>query len=264
MQRGRSVAKHAVEAKKDKVKGVGKGGEPKAILEIDLRSDIDAWADLLDDQEPVTGNGGAEVRGSSLLRRTRTRRRILKAGREIFAVRGFGSPRVDDVTNAAGVSRATFYLHFKSLDELVMSVFRREVRWQLRRYHTLTSEIVTNERKLRGWLKRFLASYRRERDYIVIIYRALTINTGHLNFQFATNQEMIEDMARRIPEFALYDQKGEHDEKRRLALYQLMRSLSDVSLHSAFDSWGGDMEFVIERLAGAWIAFANEGNSKPD
>lgn len=53
----------------------------------------------------------------------RTRKLILHAGRELFADRDCTSPRVEDVARAAGVSRATFYLNFKSLDELVLTVF---------------------------------------------------------------------------------------------------------------------------------------------
>jgi AcrR family transcriptional regulator len=91
---------------------------------------------------------------------------ILHAGRDVFAQHGFRTPRVEDVARAAGISRATFYLHFDSLEELIQAVFEREVRYQLRRYRGLTAEVLANERAARGWLEHFFASFRRERQYI--------------------------------------------------------------------------------------------------
>ncbi|WP_426516801.1 TetR/AcrR family transcriptional regulator [Diaminobutyricibacter sp. McL0618] len=43
-----------------------------------------------------------------------TRQRLLDAARESFVKTGFISTTVDEIAEAAGTSRATFYLHFKS------------------------------------------------------------------------------------------------------------------------------------------------------
>lgn len=52
-------------------------------------------------------------------RRERTRSRILAAALRVFAERGPDSPVIDEFVRAAGVSRGTFYNHFKSTTELL-------------------------------------------------------------------------------------------------------------------------------------------------
>ena len=48
----------------------------------------------------------------------RTRRRLLDAGAEVFAAKGFHAARVDDIVKAAEGSHGTFYLYFASKEEL--------------------------------------------------------------------------------------------------------------------------------------------------
>ena len=51
-------------------------------------------------------------------RRARTRAELVKAARGLYAARTFDSITVDDVVNAAGVAKGTFYVHFDSLGDL--------------------------------------------------------------------------------------------------------------------------------------------------
>lgn len=51
-----------------------------------------------------------------------TRTRLMDAGIEVLAERGYHAARVDDVVNSAGVSHGTFYLYFANKDELVLAL----------------------------------------------------------------------------------------------------------------------------------------------
>lgn len=51
-------------------------------------------------------------------RRARTETRILEAAMRVFADMDFEAPKIDDVAQAAGISRGTFYNHFDSVDAL--------------------------------------------------------------------------------------------------------------------------------------------------
>jgi len=55
--------------------------------------------------------------GQDEIERPKTRR-ILDAAASVFARRGFGDARMDDVAGEAGVSKGGLYLHFKSKDDL--------------------------------------------------------------------------------------------------------------------------------------------------
>lgn len=47
----------------------------------------------------------------------RTRRRLLEAGRNVFAADGFHAVTVEDVVTAAGFTRGAFYTHFADKDD---------------------------------------------------------------------------------------------------------------------------------------------------
>ena len=53
------------------------------------------------------------------------RARLLAAGEEAFAARGVGAATVEEITTAAGVAKGTFYLYFRSKDDLVVALRTR-------------------------------------------------------------------------------------------------------------------------------------------
>ncbi len=52
----------------------------------------------------------------------KTREKIVSAALELFAGKGFDKTTVDEIVNRAGVAKGTFYLYFKSKDDLVKEV----------------------------------------------------------------------------------------------------------------------------------------------
>jgi AcrR family transcriptional regulator len=54
-----------------------------------------------------------------------TRERLLDAAIEVFGEHGFRNATVDQIANAAGAYRATFYLHFKDKSEVAAGLARR-------------------------------------------------------------------------------------------------------------------------------------------
>lgn len=52
-----------------------------------------------------------------------TRARLIRAGAEVFQRRGYSATSTQDIVDEAGVSRGTFYLHFKSKAEVLVEVF---------------------------------------------------------------------------------------------------------------------------------------------
>jgi AcrR family transcriptional regulator len=56
-------------------------------------------------------------------RRAETRARLLDAAFRVFAAKGFGPARIDDVCAEAGYTRGAFYSNFESLDELFYALY---------------------------------------------------------------------------------------------------------------------------------------------
>lgn len=53
---------------------------------------------------------------------------ILRAGAEVFARRGFAATRVEDILDAAGVARRTFYKYFASKEDVLSAIYELATR----------------------------------------------------------------------------------------------------------------------------------------
>ncbi len=58
------------------------------------------------------------------LQREATRRRVFEAALAIFRRDGVAQSRIEDIANAAGVSRGTFYFHFPTKDDVLAQLLR--------------------------------------------------------------------------------------------------------------------------------------------
>jgi AcrR family transcriptional regulator len=56
-------------------------------------------------------------------RRAETKAKLLDAAFRVFAAKGFGPARIDDVCAAAGFTRGAFYSNYSSLDELFFDLY---------------------------------------------------------------------------------------------------------------------------------------------
>jgi len=119
--------------------------------------------------EPVATDGtpgrpGAPAQGRELRARgQRTLRRLLDAGVEVFASRGFHAARVDDIVKAAATSHGTFYLYFANKEDLFAALVA-DVADQISALAAELEPIGPDEegrRALRSWLAAFTELYER-------------------------------------------------------------------------------------------------------
>ena len=72
---------------------------------------------------------------------------LLEAARAVFARKGISNATVDDITARAGVSKGTFYLYFKSKDQIVGSLWEQYVEGFLE----ITETALADDGKQRVW-----------------------------------------------------------------------------------------------------------------
>ncbi|WP_328840822.1 TetR/AcrR family transcriptional regulator [Nakamurella leprariae] len=65
--------------------------------------------------------GGDVVSATREDKKTATRARIAKAGLELFVERGYDATTVDEIAEAAGIARRTFFYYFKTKDEVLLA-----------------------------------------------------------------------------------------------------------------------------------------------
>jgi len=112
--------------------------------------------------EQVDGRIGTPAQGRELRARgRRTMRRLLDAGAEIFAERGYHAARVDDVVKVAKTSHGTFYLYFANKEDLFRAL-ATEVAQEMEGLAAALPQIApgaSGYRELRAWLERFAELY---------------------------------------------------------------------------------------------------------
>src|SRR3984885_5474822 len=100
--------------------------------------------------------GMTEVDGPLSMReqqRAFTRRRLMEVAQQLFAAQGYPETTVDDIARAAGASRATFYLHFKSKAELMGAAIDASVPMAVETYHVLDEQLADDGPQLPGRLR---------------------------------------------------------------------------------------------------------------
>jgi AcrR family transcriptional regulator len=100
-------------------------------------------------------------------RRAETRAKLIEAAFRVFADKGFGQVRIEDVCAAAGYTRGAFYSQFDSLEELFFTLYDD-------RAHMIASQVteaLTVEDTTRGSeavIDRVCATLLLDRDWLLI------------------------------------------------------------------------------------------------
>jgi Transcriptional regulator len=103
--------------------------------------------------------------------KSKNRVEIIAAARELFLKSNFFSVSVKDVCRLAGVSRVTFYKHFKSIDELIfevqMNVLDNMTQYIIDRDNNEASGIDRLNLILNSWIE-FAKENREEMKFIIL------------------------------------------------------------------------------------------------
>jgi AcrR family transcriptional regulator len=91
----------------------------------------------------------------------RTRQRLLDAGEQVFAAKGFHGARVDDIVKLADASHGTFYLYFANKDDLFNGLAQEVAADMVRHAGTLGTVTPDDAGRtvLREWLTGFSDRY---------------------------------------------------------------------------------------------------------
>jgi AcrR family transcriptional regulator len=99
-------------------------------------------------------------------RRAETRERLLDAAFSVFASKGFGRTRIEDICQASGYTKGAFYSNFDSLDGLFLALYRQHS--QDAAQHTLrilaADSANTVEQTIKQWAEHLPIS----RDWLLI------------------------------------------------------------------------------------------------
>jgi AcrR family transcriptional regulator len=99
------------------------------------------------------------------------REALLVAAEEVFARKGYHGAALDDIAQAAGVSKALIYEHFASKRELHASLVTAHVEEIFRRLEANAQTGTTGEERLRGGIDTFLSFVEEHREAWRALFR---------------------------------------------------------------------------------------------
>ena len=100
-----------------------------------------------------------------------TRRRLLDAATEVFHKRGFVAATVDDIVNAAEVSRATFYLHYANKEAILEEISANYLPEYVAKFEQF-DDTARNPSEMRQWMTGMVAFLRGHRGHLAAITEA--------------------------------------------------------------------------------------------
>lgn len=163
-------------------------------------------------------------------RRVRTRRALVDSALQLFAERGFDGTRVEDITDAAGVSARTFFHYFASKEEVLYGDHPRNLEELAKGLAQRSSDepiLVSVREVMLDVVERFAA----ERDVHRVRFR-LTIGTPILAAAgLQQQQEWVELVARWVAQRLGVD-------ARRDLRPTLIADASIAAVRTAFVHWG--------------------------
>jgi len=88
--------------------------------------------------------------------------KLIESARGVFHQKGYNAATIDDIVDAAGASRGTFYLYFHSKGEVLGKIFAQDhIEEVLRLLESFPDEISPNS--LKAWTGAYLDLYQRHR-----------------------------------------------------------------------------------------------------
>jgi AcrR family transcriptional regulator len=193
-------------------------------------------------------------------RKADSRERLLAAAVEQFGRSGYSPVSVEDIATAAGVSRMTFYRHFRSKADIATALFDRnvveagpgllrvrEIDWQSRG-------------AVLGWLERLFAADHANRMLLRVFVEAAAVEPDFTRQAHAQIDAWIGEMGETIPAFALDRAKAGH-RRRWLEAWLLVYEILDQSNHAALDSGIASDPLMLDILADRFLAFVVSGMS---
>lgn len=125
-----------------------------------------------------------------------TRSKLIEAGIEVFAQRGYARATIDEIAERAGATRATFYLHFKSKSDLLPELMMRSAVHYQRIFHELSP--VVHEptwESVRGWLAYAMGEWDAIRDLAAPVRAASVIEPEIHDLLMESEAQSVQELA---------------------------------------------------------------------
>jgi AcrR family transcriptional regulator len=175
-------------------------------------------------EKPTSGEEGLRER-----KRRETLRRIAEAGLKLFLTNGYEATTLEEIAEAAGISRRTFFYYFKSKEEILLAWqgggFTDTVRAAVLEQSPKQLPLDAVKNALLGLMTRFKADFKQAKAIERLLCSNETLRLRHQAKYVEQEQAVFEALCRMWPQ-----------PKRRQAL-RMVAMMSVGAFRLAIDSW---------------------------
>jgi AcrR family transcriptional regulator len=182
------------------------------------------------------------------------REAILDAALEVFARRGFNGSSIDEIAQAAGVSKALIYEHFPSKRDLHLSLLERHVQEIFERLAAAAATSDPGDVRLRAGVDAFLEFVERRGDAFRMLFRD-AVEPEVSQVVSAVQRQVGAAVAGLIATEPRTPGPGEDPERERKAIDMLGQQLTGA-VQSLAIWWGDHPEIPREALVESVMNFA--------
>jgi AcrR family transcriptional regulator len=183
--------------------------------------------------------------------RLMTRRRIVTAARRVFEENGYGQASIGDITKAAKVNRATFYLHFANKAEVFTEVYAVVREEQSSRYWALLDKALAKGTadSIRGWLDQALGWWEEQAQLLPAIHEAMASDLDVA----ARWKDQLDQLAGELHVYLDQFPEAERD-ARRLRVQLLMIQLDQLCFRAIVQKvFVIDREALLDLVSDLWL-----------
>lgn len=192
------------------------------------------------------------------LQKQLTRERLIEAGAEEFRNRGYNETTAENIASAAGASRATFYVYFRSKAEVVAELMRRGAAEVLAAYRQLDEIESPDLESIVSWLEDTFSLWREKAKDFATMEQALANDDVVTDTWISVLGNSYQVMPRT---FSRFTDPDEH-ERARLHLLTLQMALDRMMYFAVIRERPVDMVMLREVLAAQWLDFLHRGTTE--
>jgi AcrR family transcriptional regulator len=176
-----------------------------------------------------------------------TRRFLIEAADRVFHRRGFQDATIEDITNEAGASRPTFYLHFRSKAEIAAELFT-EIDPEVRSFNERLDALDPPTRaEIRRWLGEVMDWFVENRVRVEAYEQALAAEQEIAHRWFGYTQQGIDAMPRYLGRW-----QGKQRELARLRMLALIMQVERLCYFTIVRDCPVDRDDLLDVLTEDW------------